>query len=206
MVVSEKRVYLASSSPRRRELLKQIGVNFEVLLAREHAGADSDVDESALPGEIAKDYVQRVAHKKAEAGWGRVLHRKLPKFPVLAADTIVSWDNKILGKPAGRDQAIEMINSLSGKTHEVYTCVAMIFEDEFEMMLSTTFVEFKTLSMDEVRRYVATGEPLDKAGAYGIQGKAATFVKKIEGSYSGVMGLPLYETALLLQKFGYTVT
>lgn len=204
-MISGKKVYLASRSPRRRELLAQIGVGFELLLLRDDPPRGKDVDESPLPGENPHDYVLRVSHAKAEAGWLRVRQRRLPHFPVLAADTAVVLNDRIMGKPANRDEAIEMLLALSGKRHEVLTAVAVANAGRIEQKLSASIVQFGKLTEHAVRRYVMTGEPLDKAGAYAIQGYAAAFIEKIEGSYSGVMGLPLYETAELLASFGIEV-
>ncbi|MDP2878875.1 MAG: Maf family protein [Sulfuricella sp.] len=204
-MISDKRIYLASRSPRRRELLAQIGIGFELLLLRDDPMRGKDVDESPLPGENPHDYVLRVSHAKAEVGWQRVQQRRLPHFPVLAADTAVVLNDRIMGKPANRDEAMEMLLALSGKRHEVLTAVAVANADKIEQKLSASIVQFGKLTDHAVRRYVMTGEPLDKAGAYAIQGHAAAFIEKIEGSYSGVMGLPLYETAELLAGFGIEV-
>ncbi|MEW6314502.1 MAG: Maf family protein [Pseudomonadota bacterium] len=201
----DKRIYLASRSPRRRELLKQIGVSFEPLLLREDMGRGPDVDESPHSGETAVDYVRRVARAKAEMGWFRVLQRRIRSYPVLTADTTVMLEGEILGKPATREQACEMLKKLSGKRHEVHTAVAMCNQDRLEVRLSSTMVEFGEIQETEIRRYVASGESMDKAGAYAIQGRAALFVKRMEGSYSGVMGLPLFETAELLRLFNYEI-
>lgn len=203
MYASEKRIYLASRSPRRRELLKQVGVNFEVLLCREDAARGADADERLNEGESPEDYVTRLARLKAEIGWLRVTQRGLPGSPVLAADTTVALGNVVIGKPANREHAIEILTRLSGHVHQVHTAVAIRRKDAMESSLSTTTVEFRELTEVEIRRYVATGECLDKAGAYAIQGRASLFISEICGSYSGVMGLPLYETTQLLQKFGY---
>lgn len=204
MIISKK-VYLASRSPRRRELLAQIGIGFELLLLRDDLARGQDVDESPLPGENSHDYVLRVSRAKAEVGWLRVIQRRLPLFPVLAADTAVVLNGRIMGKPANRDAAMEMLLALSGKRHEVLTAVAVANAGRIEQKLSASIVQFGKLNEHAVRRYAMTGEPLDKAGAYAIQGYAAAFVEKIEGSYSGVMGLPLYETAELLAGFGIEV-
>jgi nucleoside triphosphate pyrophosphatase len=205
----ERRIYLASRSPRRRELLKQIGVNFELLLLREDPVRGPDVDESPQPGEAPDDFVRRVALAKAEAGWLRVIERKLPRlhqpFPLLAADTAVVLGNRILGKPAGVEQAAAMLRELSGRTHQVMTAVAVVFDNQVELRVSVSSVKLASLSAQNIRQYIATGEPLDKAGAYAIQGRAASFVERIEGSYSGVVGLPLCETAELLRQFGYDI-
>lgn len=202
---SVKKIYLASRSPQRRELLMQIGVGFELLLLREDPARGKDVDESPLPGENPHDYVLRVSHAKAEAGWLHVQQRRLPFFPVLAADTAVVLNDGIMGKPANRDEAIGMLQALSGKRHEVLTAVAVAKAGRIEQKLSASIVQFGKLTDRAIRRYAMTGEPLDKAGAYAIQGYAAAFIEKIEGSYSGVMGLPLYETAELLAGFGIEV-
>lgn len=202
---SVKKIYLASRSPRRRELLMQIGVGFELLLLRDDLARGKDVDESPLPGENPHDYVLRVCHAKAEVGWLHVQQRRLPFFPVLAADTAVVLNDRIMGKPANRDEAIEMLQALSGKRHEVLTAVAVAKAGRIEQKLSASIVQFGKLTDRAIRRYAMTGEPLDKAGAYAIQGYAAAFIEKIEGSYSGVMGLPLYETAELLASFGIEV-
>jgi len=199
----EKHIYLASRSARRRDLLKQMGVNFEMLLLREGAGRDADFNESELPGETPREYVVRVARLKAEAGWLRLEQRRLMRHPVLAADTTVALGDTILAKPADREDAVAMLKQLSGAVHHVYTAVAIKFYDSLKEALSVTEVRFRELSDDEIRRFVATGEPLDKAGAYGIQGKASMFIETINGSYTGVVGLPVFDTARLLGHFGF---
>jgi septum formation protein len=198
-----RHIYLASRSSRRRELLKQIGVSFEVLLLREGPQRAADFDETPLPDEVPRDYVVRIAQAKAEAGWARLGQRRLMRFPVLSADTTVALDTHILGKPADREQAMAFLRQLSGKTHQVHSAVAVKFDNQIEVSLSTTDVQFRDLEEQEIRQYVTSGEPQDKAGGYAIQGRAAVFVRTIAGSYSGVMGLPLYETSQLLVKFGY---
>ena len=199
--MAEKRIYLASRSPRRRELLKQIGVNFELLLLREDPKRGSDVDETPLPDELPDAYALRIAGAKAENAALRIAQRSLPRNPVLVADTTVVLDGQILGKPADAGHAIQMLQALSGREHKVITVVAMAKLERVETRMSVSTVQFRELSETEIRRYVAGGEPLDKAGAYAIQGRAAVFITRIEGSYSGIMGLPLAETAELLQKF-----
>lgn len=198
-----RHIYLASRSSRRRELLKQIGVSFEVLLLREGPQRAADFDETPLPDEVPGNYVVRIAQAKAEAGWARLGQRRLMRFPVLSADTTVALDTQILGKPADREQAMAFLRQLSGKTHQVHSAVAVKFDNQIEVSLSTTEVQFRDLEDQEIRQYVTSGEPQDKAGGYAIQGRAAVFVRAIAGSYSGVMGLPLYETSQLLAKFGY---
>jgi len=202
----DKRIYLASRSPRRRELLKQIGVNFELLLLREDPGRGPDVDETPQVAEGPEQFVRRVALSKVDAGWRRINERRLPRLlqrlPLLAADTAVVLDERIIGKPLGPEHAVEILKRLSGRTHQVMSAVAVAFDDRVEMALSVSSVEFGKLRDDDIRHYVATGEPLDKAGAYAIQGRGAAFVTRLEGSYSGVVGLPLYETAQLLRGFG----
>jgi len=205
MALPGKKIYLASRSPRRRELLGQIGVSFELLLLREDPARGTDVDESVRPGESPHDYVMRVCHAKAEAGSQHVQQRRLPQLPVLVADTAVVLGGRIMGKPANREEAMEMLSALSGKRHEVLTAVAVAGMGRIEQKLTVSVVQFCALTEPSIRRYVMTGEPLDKAGAYAIQGHAAAFIEKIEGSYSGVMGLPLYETAELLASFGIEV-
>jgi septum formation protein len=201
----EQRIYLASRSPRRRELLKQIGVAFDVLLLREDPARGEDVDERVMDGESPQDYVTRIAKAKAELGWVRVLQRRLRPNPVLGADTSVIIDGELLGKPEGRQDAERMLTMLSGRSHQVLSAVALCYRELVELRLSSTTVEFRTLTEQEIRRYVATGEALDKAGAYAIQGRGAAFVRSISGSYSGVMGLPLFEMVELMQHFGFDV-
>jgi septum formation protein len=198
-----RHIYLASRSSRRRELLKQIGVSFEVLLLREGPQRAADFDETPVVGELPSDYVLRVAQAKAEAGWARLAQRRLMRFPVLSADTTVALDSQILSKPSNREEAMSFLRQLSGKTHQVHSAVAVMLDQRLELALSTTDVLFRQLEEEEIRQYVVSGEPQDKAGAYAIQGRAAVFVRSIAGSYSGVMGLPLYETSQLLAKFGY---
>jgi septum formation protein len=198
--IPERGIYLASRSPRRRELLAQIGVRYHLLLFRERVGEKPDVDESVLPGEAPAAYVERMARAKADTGWRRMLQRNLPPAPVLAADTTVALEGRIYGKPENRAEAEEILAALAGKRHEVLTAVALKNQDWIEVALSTSEVQLKALSKDDIAQYVASGEGDDKAGAYGIQGRAARFVVEIRGSYSGIMGLPLYETSQLLDK------
>ena len=200
------RIYLASKSPRRRDLLRQIGVNFDVLTFRAgERGEDADVDETPLPGEAVERYVERLALAKAQADMRRVLWRKLLPHPVLAADTTLEVDGEIVGKPHDAAEAHAILERLSGRRHRVLTAVAMSDGERTRSRLSVSEVAFRRLSEHDIRRYVATGEPFDKAGAYGIQGHAAIFVEEIRGSYSGIMGLPLFETAALLDIFGHPV-
>jgi septum formation protein len=199
-------IYLASRSPRRRELLAQIGVRYEPLLFREGPRADADTDESVGPGESPDDYVRRVTRMKAGAAWDRVtMRRGLVRKPVLAADTTVALGPEIFGKPADAGEASRMLAALSGTTHRVLTAVGVQLDERFEMAVSESLVAFGDIDAARIAAYVASGEPFDKAGAYGIQGRAGAFVSRLEGSYTGVMGLPLYETAALLRLFGVTV-
>jgi len=198
----DRKIYLASKSPRRRELLRQIGVDFELLMLRNDPLRGPDVTEFVHPGEAAADYVVRVANEKADSAWNMVQNRRLTPRPVLAADTTVTIDGAILGKPATPAEAFEMLERLSGRTHEVLTSIAVRHKDIAEQITQVSHVRFATLSPASIRAYCATPEPYDKAGGYGIQGLAALFVEHIEGSHSGIMGLPLYETARLLRKAG----
>ena len=198
-------VYLASRSPRREELLRQLGVEFQPLLVREAAGRRRDIVEAPRKDEAPPDYVKRMARTKATVGWHRMGRRSLPPKPVLGADTEVVLDGAPIGKPADAAGAAAMIASLSGKAHEVVTAVALRWQSELVMAVSHSRVSFRAIAKDEIERYVATGEPLDKAGGYAIQGRAAAFVRRLEGSYSGVMGLPLFETAELLARIGFPV-
>lgn len=200
----DKRIYLASQSPRRRELLKQIGVAFDVLALRAVAGR-MDVVEVPRADEAASDFAQRMAVEKAACGWRAVDARRLLRFPVLGADTVVELDGAILGKPADRAGAEAMLMRLSGRTHHVHTAVAVQHEDRMERRLSSSQVRLAELDAAAIGRYLETGEYLGKAGAYGIQGRAGAFVEHIDGSYSGIMGLPLYDTAILLRAFGLAV-
>jgi septum formation protein len=201
MTHTDNRIYLASRSPRRRELLQQIGIAFELLPMRGGLPRDVDVDETPLAGEAPAAYVMRIARAKATAGWREVVLQSLPASPVLAADTTVVLDGEIIGKPADAEHARQLLHRLSGKTHQVLTAIAVAYMEHIETALSTSAVEFRVLDDAEIRRYAESGEPLDKAGAYAIQGRAAVFVRAISGSYSGIMGLPLFETAELLRRF-----
>jgi septum formation protein len=184
-------IFLASASPRRRELLRQIGVAVRLLEIR--------VDETSLSGEEPCSYVRRLAHAKAEAGWSRQAHGTAP---VLAADTTVIIEGAILGKPKDQADAAMMLQRLSGRSHEVLTAVALRSHSGVESRVSRSVVSFRDIGAAEAERYWHTGEPCDKAGGYGIQGFGAVFVANLSGSYSGVMGLPLYETAQLLDAAG----
>ncbi|HEY0746312.1 MAG TPA: Maf family protein [Steroidobacteraceae bacterium] len=190
--MSPEFVYLASGSPRRRELLQQIGVSFRLL--------NSGLDETPLQDETPAAYVSRLAAGKAEAGWRH--SRDLQTAPVLAADTAVVLDGGILGKPQHRDDAENMLLGLSGRTHEVLTSVALRSVAGAEVRLSRSLVTFREIDAAEAALYWETGEGRDKAGAYAIQGYAAIFIRDLKGSYSGVMGLPLFETAELLRTAG----
>lgn len=198
----EQKIYLASKSPRRRELLRQIGVEFELLLLRDQAPRGPDVNEEVHPGELPQDYVARVTNEKAAFAWAMMLKRRLPLRPVLAADTTVVIDGNILGKPASTDEAVAMMRLLSGRTHQVMTGIALHLNEYSWQLTQTSDVTFSRLSEEQISRYCATQEPYDKAGGYGIQGLAALFIRHIAGSYSGIMGLPLFETAQLLQEAG----
>src|SRR3954471_10142103 len=198
----DRGIYLASRSPRRRELLAQIGVRYQLLLFRERPDSGVEINEEPLEGEAPDLYVERMARAKAEAGWKRRMQRSLPQAPVLAADTTVALEGRIFGKPASREEAASMLAALSSRSHEVLTAIVLQNGDRTERALSRSEVRFKDLSAGEIRDYVATGEGDDKAGAYAIQGRAARFIAELRGSYSGVMGLPLYETAQLLDRLG----
>ena len=193
-------LYLASQSPRRRELLTQLGVTYELLLA--DAGEDAEALEAVRPGESPDDYVQRVCALKADAALERRARRGLPDAPILTSDTTVCRGGDILGKPADARAAAAMLASLSGTTHRVLTAVTVATSAGQRHALSISHVTFRPMLAPEIERYVASGEPLGKAGAYGIQGRAAEFVERIDGSYSGIMGLPLFETAALLREAG----
>ena len=196
-MTNKNTLYLASQSPRRSELLRQIGVSFSILAV--------DIDESVKNNETAKNYVMRLANEKALAGWN---NENDPVKAVLGSDTAVVIESEILGKPKDNDDAIRMLNLLSGKTHQVMTAVALAItaknhsQPELSSILNVSDVTFKTLSQAAIEQYVKSGECDDKAGAYAIQGMAAAFITYLSGSYSGVMGLPLYETAELLNNAG----
>lgn len=203
--MNEIAIYLASRSPRRRELLRQIGVNFELIPLREGAGRGADVDETPHVGESADDYVLRVACDKARAAANIVAARRIVARPVVAADTTVICDEDILGKPANADEATQMLSRLAGRTHRVLTAVAVAAENRMQTRVSESRVWFRSLDAAEIRRYVAAGESHDKAGGYAVQGLAAAFITRIDGSYSGIMGLPLAETAELLRSYGISI-
>jgi septum formation protein len=203
MRIIQPRIYLASQSPRRRELLKQIGINFEMLLLRADSRRNIVVDEEPQAGEQPESYVRRVSQAKAEAGYSALRLRNLPAFPVLAADTTVTLDGNIFGKPGNVEQATDMLRKLSGREHQVLSAVAIVMDEHIEVAVSTSTVRFVALSEERIRRYLLTREYTDKAGGYAIQGYAGAFIEHLSGSYSGVMGLPLFETVQLLQHFGY---
>ena len=199
-------VYLASQSPRRLQLLTQWGVTCELLLP--DASEDAEALEAVRPGEAPRRYVQRVTRLKLLAALQRMQARGLPRAPVLCADTTVALGDAILGKPATADDARQMLAQLSGRTHRVFTAVAVGVLQKTErkpvvyQAVSTSSVKFSELSADVIDRYVATGEPMGKAGAYGIQGLAALWTSRINGSYTGIMGLPAFETANVLRQAG----
>jgi len=184
-------IYLASASPRRQQILRQMGVSFKVI--------PQLVEEKKQCHELPDALVTRLALEKAEDGLKGQINQKIP---VLGSDTIVVLDGKILGKPENRDQSINMLLNLSGRTHQVMTAVALADERETKKIISISDVTFSNIDRKTCENYWFSNEPLDKAGSYGIQGQAALFIKNISGSYSGVMGLPIYETGCLLKQFG----
>ena len=196
------KIYLASKSPRRRELLRQIGVEFELLLLREDPTRGPEVSEAIIPGETPENYVARVTLEKANAAKHAMLVRHLPMRMILAADTTVTVDGLILGKPVDKADAKRMIRALSGRTHQVLTSVVLIHDEEIRQITQQSDVTFATLTEEEIEAYCSLEEPYDKAGGYGIQGMAAMFIQQISGSYSGIMGLPIHETSQLLRQAG----
>ena len=193
-------VYLASQSPRRQALLDQIGVAYQVLLPSDPAAAEAL--EAVLPQEPALRYVKRVTRLKLQAAMRQIHQQSLPFAPVLCADTTVVVDGQILGKPANARQATDMLRLLSGKAHQVLTAVAIGHNQDIQLALSRSRVKFAPMTAADIQDYVASEEPMGKAGAYAIQGRASAFISHVSGSYSGIMGLPLYETTLLLKQIG----
>lgn len=191
-------IYLASGSPRRQELLRQLGIRFEVVTP--------DIIEKPRAGESAREHVVRLARAKARQGAALVQERGLPEHPVLGADTEVVLDGEILGKPADRAHGLAMLRRLSGRAHEVLTAISLLHHDAVHEALAESRVTFTALSEPEIERYWATGEPADKAGGYAVQGRAAAFIARVEGSYSGIVGLPLFELAQLLRRIGWGQT
>ena len=185
-------LYLASKSPRRRELLAQLGLVFECI--------EGSVDESVLDGETPQDYVLRLAKAKAVSGQDNLVVPS--QIPILGSDTSVVIDNQILGKPQDEQEAVAMLARLSGNSHMVYTAVAIKHNRDMKSVCCATKVFFAAMTASQINSYIATGEPMDKAGAYGIQGLGGRYIKKIEGSYTSVVGLPLYETSMLLTECG----
>ena len=204
-----KFVYLASQSPRRRQLLEQLGIRYELLLADD--SEDAEALEVVLPNEAPRGYVQRVTLLKLEAALDRMKRRGLPFAPVLCSDTTVALGKTILGKPDDAKHAAQILGTLSGQTHRVLTSVAMGTLSKSgkplktEQALSVSNVRFTQLTRTQIQNYVASGEPMGKAGAYAVQGRAAAYIEHISGSYSGIMGLPMFETAQLLREFGFKV-
>lgn len=185
-------IYLASKSPRRQELLQQIGIDFELVAV--------EIDESPLPGESAESYVKRMAIEKSSHAWQDHMNK-----PLLSADTTVVVEGNILGKPTDEADFKNMMKQLSGQTHKVMTAIAVTLDGKTDSKTSISEVSFRHLTEMEIHRYWQSGEPHDKAGGYAVQGLGAIFIEQISGSYSGIMGLPLFETAELLQAFGVTV-
>ena len=198
----ENKIYLASKSPRRRELLHQVGIEFDLLLLRDAAPRGPDVSELVLPNELPYDYVSRVTQEKAAMAWKVMQMRKLIPRPILAADTTVVIDQKILGKPANQQEAMQMLSQLAGRTHLVLTSLAVQHAEGLVSVTHTSEVSFAALTQAQIQSYCETTEPYDKAGGYGIQGMAARFISNINGSYSGIMGLPLFETCKVLRQSG----
>ncbi len=202
----ENMIYLASKSPRRQKLLNQIAVQFTILDVPQQDPVHSDmVNEAVHSGENAYDYVSRIAREKAEYARQFLVTQNMPEHPVLTADTTVVMEGEIIGKPADKNEAAEILRRLSGKTHQVLTSVAVRNKEHLFQTVQTSDVTFALLTSRHINAYVDTGEPFDKAGGYGIQGLAGKFITHITGSYSGIMGLPLYETTVLLRKAGISI-
>ncbi len=193
-------VYLASQSPRRRQLLEQLGVPYQLLLP----DVDEDVEalEVVLKNEAPRAYVERVTGLKLDAAVARLQRRKLIRAPILCSDTTVALGRTVYGKPANADDARRMLRELSGRPHRVLTAIAIQSGRRRDSALSTSRVTFAPMSASQIRNYVRTGEPMGKAGAYSIQGRAAQYITRVDGSYSGIMGLPLHESAALLRGVG----
>lgn len=198
--MTHKFIYLASQSPRRRQLLEQLGVRYELLLPGPEE--DAEAIEAVLPGEAPADYVQRVTALKLDAAVVRHAQRLLAPAPILCSDTTVALGSRIYGKPADAQDAARMLAELAGREHQVLTAVALQAEGQRLAALSVSRVRFGTMTPAQIAGYVASGEPLGKAGAYGIQGPVAQYVENLDGSYTGIMGLPLFETAGLLRAAG----
>jgi septum formation protein len=196
-------IYLASQSPRRRQLLEQLGVRYELLLPDPHE--DAEALEDVRPGEAPAAYVRRVTGHKLDAALARLARRGLPDAPVLCSDTTVARGRTIYGKPADERDAARMLRELAGGTHRVLTAVAIQRGRRRREALSDSKVTFAAMSAAQIRRYIASGEPMGKAGAYAVQGAAAAYISHISGSYSGIMGLPMHETAQLLREFGWRI-
>ncbi|MCV2354932.1 Maf family nucleotide pyrophosphatase [Paucibacter sp. B2R-40] len=192
-------IYLASQSPRRSQLLQQLGVRHDLLLAGPEEDAEKLEDEIA--GESPEVYVERVTQAKLDAALARMKARGLAQAPVLCSDTTVAVDRQILGKPLDADDAFRTLRLLAGRSHRVITAVALGLGERRSVALNVSSVDFAPLSDEQIRMYIASGEPFGKAGAYAIQSQAAAWIYRIEGSYSGIMGLPLYETAQLLRQW-----
>lgn len=199
-----KFIYLASQSPRRSQLLAQLGVRHELLLP--DVGEDAEALEAVLPNEAPTAYVKRVTQLKLDAALQRLKRRGLPPAPVLCSDTTVALGRRIFGKPADAFDATRMLTELANTTHRVLTAVALGTARQREQVLCESRVTFAAMSAGQIQAYVASGEPLGKAGAYAVQGKAAALISHMSGSYSGIMGLPMFETAQLLQSFGIDIT
>jgi septum formation protein len=200
MATTHDFIYLASQSPRRRHLLEQMGVRCELLLP--DASEDAEALEAERAGELPLDYVQRVTRAKLHAAQQRLTQRQLPPAPILCSDTTVALGRRIHGKPQDAADAADILQQLSGRTHRVITAVAVASGDSAQLAVSTSRVTFAELNADTIERYIASGEPFGKAGAYAIQGAAGAWVSRIDGSYTGIMGLPLFETAGLLRAVG----
>ncbi len=200
MATAHDFIYLASQSPRRRQLLEQMGVRCELLLP--DATEDAEALEAERVGELPLDYVQRVTRAKLHAAQERLAQRQLPPAPILCSDTTVALGRRIHGKPQDAADAAAILQQLSGRTHRVITAVAVASGDSEQLAVSTSRVTFAELNADTIERYIASGEPFGKAGAYAIQGAAGAWVSRIDGSYTGIMGLPLFETAGLLRAVG----
>jgi len=197
MTFPVNQIYLASRSPRRRQLLKQVGISFEM--------RPVNIDEMMEKGETPADYVCRMARAKAELGWLKLIQRRLPLRPLLAADTVVVFRGKIISKPDNLAHGRKMLSTLSGQTHKVLTAVAVVAKDKIQESLSTTTIRFRDISQSEITSYLNGTESHDRAGSYAMQGRAAIFIIKISGSYSGALGLPIFETAQLLEKFNIKI-